>query len=412
MGCGASVTDWRQHKQALVAAASTGNVAEVRRLLSVRRFQVRPENYCEFLRAAAANGHLSVLDLLLPKTRGHLFIFTAFEKRRAISKAVSNHNIAVIDRFLAEDSAFYSSALEAAARYGDLAMVDYLLARSPSKNSDNTNVAAHNSALVHASTSGHLIVLDRLLSLPGADATVQNNDAFFEAACNGHVSVVDRLLAVPGVDATADDNCAFLAAARNGRVEVMERLLAVPRVAATAPYQRALLQAVEEHDGNLCLSLRGPIDTNASRYVSVVTRLLAVEGIDTTPVVPVAVGRGTWYLVETLLTHPTAAVALSIEPNTILSPLTRHLTSIELCRHHLRSGVQGPLIWGYRLGYILVREGFPVAVCELMCDYMVVSRGLVMWALQVQRQLRMLLRQLEQQRRIKLEIANGSDAMT
>eukprot|EP00455_Lapot_gusevi_P054644 TRINITY_DN8796_c0_g1_i3.p1 TRINITY_DN8796_c0_g1~~TRINITY_DN8796_c0_g1_i3.p1 ORF type:complete len:113 (+),score=33.72 TRINITY_DN8796_c0_g1_i3:2-340(+) len=50
------------------------------------------------------------------------------------------------------------------------------------------------------------------------------------AAENGYLDVVDRLLQVPGVDATADDNYAIRMAAKNGHVAVVERLLRDERV--------------------------------------------------------------------------------------------------------------------------------------------------------------------------------------
>eukprot|EP00455_Lapot_gusevi_P051251 TRINITY_DN759_c0_g1_i11.p1 TRINITY_DN759_c0_g1~~TRINITY_DN759_c0_g1_i11.p1 ORF type:complete len:147 (+),score=21.93 TRINITY_DN759_c0_g1_i11:57-497(+) len=50
------------------------------------------------------------------------------------------------------------------------------------------------------------------------------------ACLTGDVAVVDRLLQVPGVDATADDNFAIRMAAKHGEVAVVERLLRDERV--------------------------------------------------------------------------------------------------------------------------------------------------------------------------------------
>jgi hypothetical protein len=89
-------------------------------------------------------------------------------------------------------------------------------------------------ALMQAAEFGRIQDVDRLLQVPGVDATALNNYLIRVAARNGHLDVVERLLQVPGVDATALNNEAIRWAARYGHLAVVERLLQVPGVDATA----------------------------------------------------------------------------------------------------------------------------------------------------------------------------------
>eukprot|EP00455_Lapot_gusevi_P051259 TRINITY_DN759_c0_g1_i9.p1 TRINITY_DN759_c0_g1~~TRINITY_DN759_c0_g1_i9.p1 ORF type:complete len:179 (+),score=25.97 TRINITY_DN759_c0_g1_i9:57-593(+) len=84
---------------------------------------------------------------------------------------------------------------------------------------------SHEQDLSVACLTGDVAVVDRLLQVPGVDATGVDNYAIRMAARYGHLAVVDRLLQVPGVDVSARDNEAFRIAAMNGDVQVVERLL-------------------------------------------------------------------------------------------------------------------------------------------------------------------------------------------
>eukprot|EP00455_Lapot_gusevi_P052786 TRINITY_DN809_c0_g1_i12.p1 TRINITY_DN809_c0_g1~~TRINITY_DN809_c0_g1_i12.p1 ORF type:complete len:213 (+),score=26.36 TRINITY_DN809_c0_g1_i12:294-932(+) len=79
--------------------------------------------------------------------------------------------------------------------------------------------------------NGHVAVVDRLLQVPGVDATAQNNAAIRIATRYGHADVVDRLLqVVPAVYVTVDRTELMPIALRCGHVGLVERLLRDERV--------------------------------------------------------------------------------------------------------------------------------------------------------------------------------------
>ena len=80
---------------------------------------------------------------------------------------------------------------------------------------------------------GHLAVVERLLLVPGVDATANNNHAFRGACSYGHLAVVERLLQLPGVDAAANGNEDIRNASERGHPAVVDRLRQVPGVDAT-----------------------------------------------------------------------------------------------------------------------------------------------------------------------------------
>eukprot|EP00455_Lapot_gusevi_P042517 TRINITY_DN5051_c0_g1_i1.p1 TRINITY_DN5051_c0_g1~~TRINITY_DN5051_c0_g1_i1.p1 ORF type:complete len:337 (+),score=17.90 TRINITY_DN5051_c0_g1_i1:20-1030(+) len=294
---------------------------------------------------------------------------------------------------------------------GDMAVLDHLL-QIP----EVDVTADENAAIRIASANGHISVVDRLLQVPQVDATACDNEAIQLASANGHLSVVDRLLAVPEVVATVGDSQALLFAVRHGRWAVVDRLLAVPGVDARD--NRALIAAAEKGhtdvvDHLLCLPRldstapdHSPHFTSFTRYLAVLTRLCAtMPSLEVGPSLDTAKSQGAWQIVETLLSHPSAAVTLGLADASVLRcPITRHLHAIHLCSEHekfLSNSSAGEAIRGaYSVAYEVMRQGegggLPVGVADLVCEYVAESRGLALWSVQVQRRLRSSLERLKQ----------------
>jgi ankyrin repeat protein len=146
-------------------------------------------------RAAAQEGHINVLQFLLP-LRG------------------------------VDPAALDNYAFQMAAKNGHLDVLRFLL-HLPGVDP----AAEDNWAFCLAAYHGHLDVLRFLLPLHGVNPAAQDNFAFCRAAYNGHIDVLRFLLPLPGVNPAAQDNFAVRAAAANRHDEVVaflerERLLA------------------------------------------------------------------------------------------------------------------------------------------------------------------------------------------
>eukprot|EP00455_Lapot_gusevi_P030811 TRINITY_DN3318_c0_g3_i2.p1 TRINITY_DN3318_c0_g3~~TRINITY_DN3318_c0_g3_i2.p1 ORF type:complete len:285 (+),score=32.21 TRINITY_DN3318_c0_g3_i2:68-856(+) len=226
-----------------------------------------------------------------------------------------------------------------------------------------------------------MAVVDRLLTVAGVDAAAHDNGAIIIASLQGHLAIVERLLAVPGVDVTARKNRAILAAAFSGHLVVMDRLIAAAGIDASTQNKSVLEAAV------------------FNRHFQVVERLLTLPGMDARAAARLAIKRGYLYLLETLLTHPTSVEVVDVDPLILKSPLTRHLLAMRYCwSRDTAAEWRNDVPEMYRLAYSVVasEEGVPVGVSELICSYVTTSCGLVMWTLQVHRQLRQKLNQLKQ----------------
>eukprot|EP00455_Lapot_gusevi_P020778 TRINITY_DN2196_c0_g1_i1.p1 TRINITY_DN2196_c0_g1~~TRINITY_DN2196_c0_g1_i1.p1 ORF type:complete len:234 (+),score=10.35 TRINITY_DN2196_c0_g1_i1:340-1041(+) len=224
---------------------------------------------------------------------------------------------------------------------------------------------------------GHLSVVERLLQLPGINATANRQEALLLAVRHAHLSVVRRLLQAPGVDASLDENRLMIEAASQGNLGLVDLLLQTPGVDATARDQSALVEATSKG------------------HLLVVDRLLQVPEINPTlhnhQSILVAAFRGHLNVVEALLTSPEAAVHYQVS-----SPQSRHVMAVRLTvpRVLQPSVLYRMLADSYRLAYV-VSDVFPVGVSEVVCEMIVSSKGLVQWTLSVQRQLRILLRALK-----------------
>ena len=129
----------------------------------------------------------------------------------------------------------FSTALDAAAENGHLAVVELLLPHLDPKAFDSW-------ALSEAAANGHLAVVELLL--PHWDPKALDSLALISAAKYGHLAVVELLL--PHSDPKACDSWALRVAAKYGHVAVVELLL--PHSAGEASRLRELAREIEgEH---------------------------------------------------------------------------------------------------------------------------------------------------------------------
>jgi ankyrin repeat protein len=243
----------------------------------------------EALHLAAGAGQLGVVDLLLDFWRraphSHIPITDkkastrrpsrAIRDLRALPAAAASGHLRVVDILLATRSASavpyfdydIDIALHAAARSGQLAVVELLLAAGADVNavrSSDNDVDGHHgqlTALQTAARHGHLAVVRRLL-LAGlavnADLALEDGRIALQAAVeSGHLLMVE-LLVLPesGVDVNAHPArdrgfTALQAGAGRGHLAVVERLLA-----AGANVKRIQPPTMDEQP---CRRLREPV---------------------------------------------------------------------------------------------------------------------------------------------------------
>eukprot|EP00455_Lapot_gusevi_P043934 TRINITY_DN5424_c0_g2_i1.p1 TRINITY_DN5424_c0_g2~~TRINITY_DN5424_c0_g2_i1.p1 ORF type:complete len:136 (+),score=11.18 TRINITY_DN5424_c0_g2_i1:562-969(+) len=124
---------------------------------------------------------------------------------------------------------------------------------------------------------------------------------------------------------------------------------------------------------------------------------MAMPGVDVAQALSVTIQEGRWRHVEILLSHPTARTAVP-EFVTLSSPTARHLQAALLCQrrhqyeYRFQSQMRDAFREAYKLAYsVVVAEDageLPIGVSELVCEYVVESRGLAQWTVHVQRQVR------------------------
>lgn len=120
-------------------------------------------------------------------------------------------------------------ALFQAAYTGDVATVENLLAKGVDSNTQDDD---GNTALILASTYGHLAIVETLLASAGIDINHQSKGghaALMMAAFKGHEAIVEKLLTVAGIGLNAQDkngNTALILAAVKGYENIVERLIA------------------------------------------------------------------------------------------------------------------------------------------------------------------------------------------
>ena len=206
--------DWKSHKEncelcglsrdttknPLYLAISEGDLRLVRKLVEEDRIDVNMTSdttNTTALQAAASFGHLPIVQYLL--------------QHGADLHKTDNRGLTV---------------LHGAAQNGHIAVVRYLVEQGADKEMDNNNGF---SPLAIAAQSGHLGVVQYLLE-QGADKDRAGNEGrvpLFIAAAGGHLAIV-RLLVEQGVDvnrAANDGTTPLHFAAYNGHAEVLSYLM-------------------------------------------------------------------------------------------------------------------------------------------------------------------------------------------
>ncbi|KAJ3023961.1 UNVERIFIED_CONTAM: hypothetical protein HDU68_008360 [Siphonaria sp. JEL0065] len=161
------------------------------------------------LRAAAANGHLEIVNLLLETAK-------------------------------VDPSANNNCALGLAAENGHVEIVTRLL-----QDSRVTPAAYNNYALRMACRNNLVAVVQVLLSDPRADPGAQNNEAFRTSCMEGHFVVVGLLLGDWRVDPSAAESFGLRVACERGHFEVVSALLKDGRSNVHALDRYCLRKAVE-----------------------------------------------------------------------------------------------------------------------------------------------------------------------
>eukprot|EP00455_Lapot_gusevi_P039809 TRINITY_DN4476_c0_g1_i5.p1 TRINITY_DN4476_c0_g1~~TRINITY_DN4476_c0_g1_i5.p1 ORF type:complete len:311 (-),score=106.02 TRINITY_DN4476_c0_g1_i5:426-1307(-) len=268
----------------------------------------------------------------------------------------------------------HQHALFVACKAGDVDEVDRLL-QVPGVDA----TAEDNQAMLLAAENGHVAVVDRLLQVPGVDVTAEDNYVIQLAAEHGHVAVVDRLLQVPGVDATADDNYAIRLAAAKGHLAVVDRLLQVPGVDPAAQNNEPIFYAASKG------------------RVAVVARLLQLPGVDVTAqpddAVSLAAKQGFVEVLELLLRDARVVRKLGLCLQVVDNAPMRRAAAIALCASN--QSFRKELVECYGVMYECVRVelyvGFDEQVCEWLWPWPVVRE-----AVHEHRQLAALLLQLRE----------------
>ena len=171
----------------------------------------------------------------------------------ALFHAVQSGDIAALDRLLKEpyihfDSRTLESALEEAAEFGYIAIVDRLL-------EDKVDpMAKVGYALRSAFDNGHTVVVDRLLQVP----RVQDL-ALYMAAEKGHLKLIELLLKDSRIDPTAHHSVALRWAARFGHFDVVKALLDDGRADPSArEYEAVHISAENKHYDVVDLLMQDP----------------------------------------------------------------------------------------------------------------------------------------------------------
>jgi len=100
--------------------------------------------------------------------------------------------------------------------------------------------------LINAATTGNLPEVKRLVAT-GANPAAQNNYAIIWAASSGHLNVVQYLVTLPGVDPAAQNNRAIILASKYGHLKVVQFLVTLPGVDAAAKNNKAIAKAIGFH---------------------------------------------------------------------------------------------------------------------------------------------------------------------
>ncbi len=194
----------------LQKAALNGRLDEVKHLLEAGADSKAGNSYA--LRCAAKNGHLEVVELLLPVSDPKA------NDSWALRMAAQSGHLEIVKLLLpvSDPKTYDSSALQRASENDHLEIVKLLLPVSDPQ-------AVSSLALRLAAQNGHLEIVKLLL--PVSDPKADNSCALQWAATNGHQEIIKLLM--PVSDPKADDSLALRLAAGNGHLEIVKLLLPV-----------------------------------------------------------------------------------------------------------------------------------------------------------------------------------------
>jgi len=96
-----------------------------------------------------------------------------------------------------------------------------------------------------AAELGYLDMIQYLMTLPGAEANINDNEPIIRAAQNGHLEIVKYLLTLPGVIPSAREDEPIIRAAEYGHLDVVEYLGSLSNVYPGNRDSEALIKAAE-----------------------------------------------------------------------------------------------------------------------------------------------------------------------
>lgn len=232
--------------RALTAAAAAGHDEVAEALLSEPRILATPKGLLQAACAAAANGHVTIIDLFLT----HPYFDPSLEDSRLLRVAAQFEQLPVVDRLLADGrvnpGAQGNAATVDAAMHGHLAVLVRLLADRCVCPTANSNAAVRGAA-----RNGHADCVAALLA--HSSATEASEVAALEAAAgSGQLAVLEALLADDSIE-LSDLSSIVLPAVESGHLDVVRRLLDDRRV-SFAPATRISVLCTAVRDGSVAVA--------------------------------------------------------------------------------------------------------------------------------------------------------------
>ena len=232
---------------ALRYAAQEGDINLVKLLISAASADPTTRNY-EALVRAVVNRHVDIVKELLKPTNNlnpFKYLRPIREVMRANNDELTRFYLGLANEKTEVLSKLGSTLFCVAAESGNRVAVDWFL--------DNQFFGVGNAkgcAVIGAARGGQVRMLDYLISVRKANASIQNSRAVVEAALFGHVGILERLKQEKSVDLFTNENEAVARAIHSNKPEVIDWYLSqekyLPIDFNYANYHQAAVSAYSE----------------------------------------------------------------------------------------------------------------------------------------------------------------------
>lgn len=243
----------RDRNSAVILAAKNGHAAAVTRLIADPRTDPAAR-VSEALLWAAHGGHLAAVEALLADKR----VDPSCRNGAAFIAAAAQGRTAVVQRLMRgkrfDPTVRHGTAFCAAAAAGNVELMALL-----EKHSTTAPVYRLESAFIRSCAGGHTAAVERLLADERINPAAENNAAVISAAANGHAALLRLLLADGRVDPTARNSSAVVAAAAAGHAPAIAELLQDGRADPAAQDNAALMKAVKGGHAAAATTLLGDV---------------------------------------------------------------------------------------------------------------------------------------------------------